>query len=497
MKKFLGIILAVMMLATVAFAADITVTLNGEAIDFADQPATIVEGRTLVPLRAIFEALGASVEWDQSTKTVTSAMDDVTVKLTIGDNNLYRNNEAVTLDVPAQIINSRTMVPARAIAEAYGVDVQWDAATRTVVLTKEEKSEFPADSFITYSAAYTAGAEELSLVEDPENPENMAFYIKSTAGEAIGWTYLLMPAKYMPATRYLVEFDAYLDADGMGNEVTDANADIGINFIYGDYNESDEGNPRHHGGTIDGRLSNVKLASKTWTHVTYIYEVPETLNEDAGMEFGIYSNPVYASGYADQLSTSYYIDNLSVTIYDGEAANGPHYDFVNDAAGNEDSEPAEKISLDINSVEGIVYDFEEDLGNLSPSNKHEIVGGCLVFDCTGDNDPRLEDGSVSFEADEYKGVMMKMKYENFVLTDARHPETFGVYFATDSDSELSQSKYADTMLRDYEPDEDGWYTVYVDMTKNPAWDGKILLIRFDPLNGEAIMTIDKIVIVKK
>ena len=129
MKKFLGIILAVFMLATVAFAADITVTLNGEAIDFADQAPEIVEGRTLVPLRAIFEALGASVEWDQATKTVTSSMDDVTIKLTIGDNTLYRNGEAKVLDVPAQILNSRTMVPARAIAEAYGVDVQWDSAT--------------------------------------------------------------------------------------------------------------------------------------------------------------------------------------------------------------------------------------------------------------------------------------------------------------------------------------------------------------------------------
>ncbi|MBE6682424.1 MAG: copper amine oxidase N-terminal domain-containing protein, partial [Ruminococcaceae bacterium] len=141
MKKFLGILLAMLVLSMAAFAADITVTLNGEAIDFADQAPEIVEGRTLVPLRAIFEALGASVEWDQATKTVTSSMDDVTVKLTIGDNTLYRNGEGVTLDVAAQILNGRTMVPARAIAEAYGVDVQWDAATRTVVLTKEAQAK--------------------------------------------------------------------------------------------------------------------------------------------------------------------------------------------------------------------------------------------------------------------------------------------------------------------------------------------------------------------
>jgi len=165
MKKFLGILLAMLVLSMAAFAADITVTLNGEAIDFADQAPEIVEGRTLVPLRAIFEALGASVEWDQATKTVTSSMDDVTVKLTIGDNTLYRNGEGVTLDVAAQILNGRTMVPARAIAEAYGVDVQWDAATRTVVLTKEAQAK--KDGVVKYSEAYVTGSDGLQTVADP------------------------------------------------------------------------------------------------------------------------------------------------------------------------------------------------------------------------------------------------------------------------------------------------------------------------------------------
>ena len=137
MKKFLGIILAALMLATVAFAADITVTLDGEVVDCESygSPATIVEGRTLVPLRAIFEALGASVEWDNVTRTVTSEKGADVISLTVGADTFYKNDEPIELDVPAQIINDRTMVPARAIAEAYGVEVAWDAATRTVILT--------------------------------------------------------------------------------------------------------------------------------------------------------------------------------------------------------------------------------------------------------------------------------------------------------------------------------------------------------------------------
>lgn len=136
-----SIILILSFVITV-FANGITVTLNGTKIDFADQEPTIVEGRTLVPLRAIFEALGASVEWDGATSTVTSQKGDTTISLTIGTNTLYRNGEAKVLDVPAQIMNGRTMVPARAVAEAYGVNVGWDGNTRTVILTQDASFDF-------------------------------------------------------------------------------------------------------------------------------------------------------------------------------------------------------------------------------------------------------------------------------------------------------------------------------------------------------------------
>lgn len=131
------------------------VMLNGEIVDCAayGQEATIVEGRTLVPLRAIFEALGASVEWDQTTKTVTSELEDTQIKLTIGENKLYRNGEAVEIDVPAMIVNGRTMVPARVVAESFGVFVEWDSSTRTVVLT------------------YVSDKTETEPLKNDENPE--------------------------------------------------------------------------------------------------------------------------------------------------------------------------------------------------------------------------------------------------------------------------------------------------------------------------------------
>ena len=111
------------------------ITTNGVA-KALDVPAQIVNSRTLVPLRAIFEALGATVGWDNDTRTVSSEMDGTSIKLTIDDTNLYVNGTAKTLDVPAMIIEGRTMVPARAVAEAYGCDVQWDGETRTVTIVK-------------------------------------------------------------------------------------------------------------------------------------------------------------------------------------------------------------------------------------------------------------------------------------------------------------------------------------------------------------------------
>ena len=116
-------------------AGTITVVVNNEQIYF-DQPPVIDNGRTMVPLRAIFEALGASVDWEQSTQTVTAIRGDVTVSLTIGSNILIINGDDIELDVPAQIVGGRTLVPVRAVAESFGADVKWEQNIRTVTITE-------------------------------------------------------------------------------------------------------------------------------------------------------------------------------------------------------------------------------------------------------------------------------------------------------------------------------------------------------------------------
>jgi len=107
--------------------------LNGSRIKFDQQPI-IKNGRTLVPLRAIFEALGAQVSWNGETRTVTSVKGNTVIELTIDSNEMKVNNTLKTIDVPAQIINSRTIVPVRAISEAFGCTVNRDENSKTVLI---------------------------------------------------------------------------------------------------------------------------------------------------------------------------------------------------------------------------------------------------------------------------------------------------------------------------------------------------------------------------
>ncbi len=111
----------------------ISVRLDGKKVYF-DQLPTIVNDRTLVPLRAIFEALNAEVEWNGAIRTVTATKGDTVVVLTIDSTTPTVNGETQTLDAPAMIINSRTMVPARFVAQSFGADVDWDGTTRTVII---------------------------------------------------------------------------------------------------------------------------------------------------------------------------------------------------------------------------------------------------------------------------------------------------------------------------------------------------------------------------
>ncbi len=145
MKKFknlfslivcLSIVFTILSGITVSAATvnNITVTVNGRNIEF-DVPPQLVNDRTMVPLRAIFEALEATVDWNNETETVTSKRDNTTISLTINDPIMYVNGEAIMLDSPACLIDGRTLVPVRAISEAFKAKVDWDNESETVIIS--------------------------------------------------------------------------------------------------------------------------------------------------------------------------------------------------------------------------------------------------------------------------------------------------------------------------------------------------------------------------
>jgi len=112
----------------------ISVTLNGNPIEF-DVPPQMIDNRTMVPLRAIFEALGADIDWNGDTQTVTATRGATVVVMQVGNYVITVDGNSLTLDVPPLIIDNRTLVPARAVAESFGVNVEWNSYTQTVVLT--------------------------------------------------------------------------------------------------------------------------------------------------------------------------------------------------------------------------------------------------------------------------------------------------------------------------------------------------------------------------
>lgn len=143
MKKIISVLLCTILLfsmASVVIAeeqAPITLTVNGEVVE-CDVPPQIVDGHTLAPMRAAFEAVGAVIIlWDESTSTVHAVtQEDVFIGLQIGSTTMFTTGDNIEMEVPARIIGDRTMVPIRALAESLNCEVEWNPETNTVAITK-------------------------------------------------------------------------------------------------------------------------------------------------------------------------------------------------------------------------------------------------------------------------------------------------------------------------------------------------------------------------
>lgn len=127
--------------------------------------AYIINGRTVVPLRALFNALGAGVEWDGATRTVTGTKGSRVIKLTIDETMAYVDGKPVTLSVPALLINARTFVPLRFVGEALDAAVSFDNATMTVIVETNVACKLPGGQ--KHTGTIKAGGETWGLCGSP------------------------------------------------------------------------------------------------------------------------------------------------------------------------------------------------------------------------------------------------------------------------------------------------------------------------------------------
>lgn len=208
--------------------ADISVLVNGKAINF-DVPPQIIDGRTLVPLRAIFEALGAEVNWNGETRTVTAQRDDTQISMTIGNNVMKVDSREIVLDVPPQIIGDRTLVPARAAAEGFGAEVGWDGETRTVTIVTSSTAASTSETAQPVESVEPAQpAESVETVKPAESvepvPADFPIEYNSAPEGLVGYAsrFRLTSVTLNSDGNYDIEYELFTFLEGRG--------DVGVSF---------------------------------------------------------------------------------------------------------------------------------------------------------------------------------------------------------------------------------------------------------------------------
>ena len=166
-------------------AKNISVLIDGTPVTF-DVPPSIINNRTLVPFRALAEAINVNVSWDTSAQTITAFSNDTDIRLQINNATAYKNNTPLTLDVPPVIINNRTLVPLRFFSEAFDCQVDFDKLSYLITITTSSPTPQP----IYVSAFYALGDEQTSSWTDlfgQRYPQTAVGSTDAVDALAFGW----------------------------------------------------------------------------------------------------------------------------------------------------------------------------------------------------------------------------------------------------------------------------------------------------------------------
>ncbi len=167
MRKVLALlqVLCICLAAPAAASQGPRIFVNGAELPFPPDPQpVIIDGTTFVPLRSVFEALGAAIHWDGATRTVTVRRGSRSVQVQIGSHTGWVNDRPVWLEQPARLINDRTYIPLRFVSEALGATVRWNEAAFAVEILLPDADE-------TSGNLSTEDAQDLTLTVATQDPE--------------------------------------------------------------------------------------------------------------------------------------------------------------------------------------------------------------------------------------------------------------------------------------------------------------------------------------
>lgn len=170
MKRLIAAAMSVGMMFITAVpmaAADaaVSVQLDGETVSFSGQQPVIIDNRTLIPLRGVFEKMGYTISWEPNTKTATLTAEGTTVSVSANSDTFIVNGEVKPLDVPAQIMNGSMMLPLRAIGESAGANVTWNGAAKVVEIDTKSLGDEDIVQASEYFSSYSQVIASLDSVE--------------------------------------------------------------------------------------------------------------------------------------------------------------------------------------------------------------------------------------------------------------------------------------------------------------------------------------------
>lgn len=330
MKKVFSILIAALLIVSCisVFAEnDVTVVVDGQTLGF-DQPPVIENGRTLVPMRAIFEALGCDVDYLESEngdKFVYANKGGSYISLEIGSSAMNVNEETVTLDVPAKILNSRTLVPLRAVSEVLGASVLWNGNTRTVTieskrglhryttqtLTENRTGAYNLDATAKYPVIYAETEDSVIDAINAELKKDAEDFIKEAADTYAG---LDLPEEdmpeYMRSLTYNMDYDITLDRNNLLSVVT----------YYYEYTGGVHGNSFRQGRTYDlttgKQLSLSEIINTDAVSLeTIIEEGLSAYLSDYDADDSGYVQSVINAGKAEISNAGYYLKDEGLVIF--------------------------------------------------------------------------------------------------------------------------------------------------------------------------------------